>query len=223
MDCIKCSTQINEGDMFCGKCGKRINPLSGTRACSIDIYGSIMTIIYGIAVLTCFICNLAVAKNLSWFYIVLAAIAIAYSITNVPFMVKKHKLVISGICASTMLYVLLFICNWFVKGDWLVTVAYPLATLSLLYAWGILLVCSMRRMNRLLKSAFISLIAGIALITINPLCDYLLGGATRFYDYLSPTYWPVAIIGNKIAFVGCVCYSFMAFISAIRVKYSENV
>lgn len=219
MNCIKCGNQLNEGDAFCGKCGKRINSANGKHLNLTGTYTHIMTIAYGLAVLTCFICNLAVGRTLSWFYIVLAGVAIAYSITTVPFMVKRHKLLISGACASVMVYVLLAVCNWFLNSDWLFSVAYPIVTVSLIYAWAILLVCCSRRMNWLLKSAFISLIAGISTITINPLCDYLLGNTVYLYDYLSPVFWPVAIIGNKITFVCCVCYFVIASIVDIHSKY----
>lgn len=221
MNCIKCGNQLNEGDTFCVKCGKRVNSESGKHLNFTGIYTHIMTIAYGLAILTCFICNLAVGRTLSWFYIVLVGISIAYSITNVPFMVKRHRLVTSAACVSVMVYVLLAVCNWFVNGNWLFSVAYPIATVSLIYAWAILLVCCSRRMNWMLKSAFISLLVGITTITVNSLCNYLLGNTARLYDYLNPVYWPVAIIGNKITFVCCVCYFIFALIGGIRVKYSK--
>lgn len=206
MNCTKCGSELRESDIFCNRCGKRADHEHSRYLKYTGVYNYIMTVSYGIAVLACFICNLAVQQTLSWFYIVLASVALAYCITNIPVIVKKHKLVTSGLCATAMVYVLLYVCNWLANGNWLFSVAYPVATVSLAYAWIILLICCLRNMNWLLKSAFISLVAGIATITINPLCNYLVGEPVYFYDYLSLTYWHPAFIGNKITFICCVCY-----------------
>ena len=50
-------------------------------------------ILYGIALLTCFICNLAVNGTLSWFWIVFSALILAFTITNLPKFIKKLRLV----------------------------------------------------------------------------------------------------------------------------------
>lgn len=223
MDCIKCGNQLKDSDLYCNKCGSKAKPARSNNLGFVRIYNRAMTVSYGIAVLACFICNLAVEQTLSWFYIVLSAVALAYSITNIPVMVRKHKMVIAGLCASVMVYVLLFVCNWFVEGGWLLSVAYPLATLSLLFSWVILLICRSRRMNWALKSALISLTVSAAMITINPLCSNLLGQPSHFFDYFNPVYWPSAIIGNKIAFICCLCYSLVTLTLNVRLKYSEQV
>lgn len=223
MDCINCGNQLKDGDLYCNKCGNKVKSAQSNHSSFVGIYNRAMTISYGIAVLTCFICNLALEQTLSWFWIVLSAVALAYSVTNIPVIAGKHKSVAAGLCASVMVYVLLFTCNWFAQGDWLLSVAYPLATLSLLFAWVILLVCRSGRMNWILKSAFISLTVSIAMITINPLCNYLLGEPSRFYDYFNPVYWPPAIIGNKIAFICCLCYSLVAITLSAKLKYSERI
>ena len=41
-------------------------------------------LIYGIALVTCFICNLAVQHTLSWFFIVLTSELVAASLTLLP-------------------------------------------------------------------------------------------------------------------------------------------
>ena len=53
------------------------------------------TISYAVALLTCFICNLAVNHTLSWFYIVLTALICAYAFipTFTSFFEKKKLLV----------------------------------------------------------------------------------------------------------------------------------
>lgn len=222
MNCVKCGGQLKEGDIFCNKCGSKVRSRNGASPDIAGIYNYIMIVTYGIAVTVCFICNLAVEGTLSWFYVVLSAVALAFSVTNIPVIVKKHKPVIAGACATVSLYALLFVCNWFVGGSWLFSVAYPVTTLSLVFAWGILLVCDSRRMGWRLKSAVISLIAGVSIITVNPLCSYLLSEPVYLYDYLSPVYWPPVIIGNKIVFICCICYFAVALMLHIRNKFSET-
>lgn len=212
MDCNKCGNQIVEDSIFCNRCGSRITPAHINNLGAAGIFNRAMTILYGLAIVTCFICNLATEQTLSWFYIVLSAIALAYSITNIPFMVKKYKTVTAGLFATAAIYVLLFVCNWFVRGNWLFKIAYPIAAVSLLFAWAILFICFSRHINWMVKSALISLLAGAATITINLMCNYLLGEPVRIYDYMSPAYWPPAAIGNKIVFICCLSYSVIALV-----------
>ena len=49
---------------------------------------------YAVALIPCFICNLAISKTLSWFWIVLSALVLSFAFTNLPKLVKKHKLLI---------------------------------------------------------------------------------------------------------------------------------
>ena len=46
---------------------------------------------YLIALITCFICNLAINKTLSWFWIVLSSLILAFTFTHLPKLKKKHK------------------------------------------------------------------------------------------------------------------------------------
>lgn len=218
MDCIKCGNQLRDKDKFCNRCGNKIKPASNGGLSFVRVYERAMTISYGVAILACFICNLATEHTLSWFFIVLSGVALAYSITNIPVVAGKYKIIAAGSCATAMLYVLLFVCNWFEQGDWLFSVAYPVATVSLVFGWAVLLICASRHMNWLIKSALISFIAGVAMITINLLCGYLLGEPVSFYDYLSPVYWDPSIIGNKITFICCICYSLIVLTLNVRTK-----
>ena len=65
---------------------------------------------YGIALVTCFICNLAIQHALSWFFIVLAALALAFSLTILPALLHKHRLLITFGTATVLTYLLVFTC-----------------------------------------------------------------------------------------------------------------
>ncbi len=144
---------------------------------SSRLYTYVMLSLYGAAILACFICNLAVSRELSWFYVVLAAVALAFCITNLPLLLKRYKLVLSALAATGMVYVLLFACCAFVKGDWLLPFAYPLATYALLFAWAILLIVRYARLNPWLKAAAALALLAAPTVTLDPLINYLLDGA----------------------------------------------
>ena len=69
------------------------------------------TISYVVALLTCFICNLAVDHTLSWFFIVLTALLCAYSfIPTFTSFFKSNKLLVFTITSFSSLCLLLFTC-----------------------------------------------------------------------------------------------------------------
>ena len=49
-------------------------------------------IAYALAIIPCFICNLAIDKTLSWFWIVVCALLLSFTFTNLPKIIKKHKI-----------------------------------------------------------------------------------------------------------------------------------
>ena len=73
---------------------------------------------YAITILTCFICNLAVSGTLSWFWIVLSALLLAFSFTNLPSLIKKHKLVLLPLSMFLSLCLLLGVCCIYTNGNW---------------------------------------------------------------------------------------------------------
>jgi len=76
-------------------------------------------ILYAIPLITCFIVNLATGGGLSWFFIVLTALAVSASLTLLPvFAEKKRGLVtLAGFTAS--LIALLAVCRIYAGGNWL--------------------------------------------------------------------------------------------------------
>jgi len=75
-------------------------------------------IAYGIALLTCFICNLAINKTLSWFFIVFSSILLAFTFTNLPKHIKKYRLLLIPLSMYLALCLLLGICAIYTNGSW---------------------------------------------------------------------------------------------------------
>ena len=98
------------------------------------VYIYIWTILYGIALLTCFIVNLAVDKTLSWFFIVFGALLLAASLTLVPVLVKRKKGLITLGAFFGALNLLLLICNIYTSGNWfLITFVALLFSFSIIF------------------------------------------------------------------------------------------
>ena len=77
-----------------------------------------LAIIYGIAILTSFLCNLVSSHTLSWFFIVFASILVAFSITLLPIMLQKNKAVTTVFAFFTSAIILLLVCDIYVQGNW---------------------------------------------------------------------------------------------------------
>lgn len=90
---------------------------------------------YALALIPCFICNLAIDKTLSWFWIVVSALLLAFSFTNLPKLIKKNKLILIPLSMFLALCLLLLVCCIYTQGNW-----FWVATLSVLFGLIIIFV-----------------------------------------------------------------------------------
>lgn len=91
---------------------------------------------YGIAAVTCFICNLAVSHRLDWFWIVLTSLALAFCFTNLPALVKKERAIICLSAATGCLLLLLLVCFAY-TGSAGLGFGIAVTGASLLLPWGL--------------------------------------------------------------------------------------
>lgn len=198
---------------------------------------------YIIALVTCFICDLAVFHTLDWFWIVLTSIALSFCFTNLPFLVGRNKLPICLGAASGCLILLLLSCwiyvggwwiigglaitavslalpwGWwavwrfygkyvpplcmavltawlfllltviwiFAGGDWLFSLAFPLAAAGTAFLWAGFAAIYWLPSGPWLKTGLIALLASFATPVFNSLCDLLIEDqqGPRFWDYFS--------------------------------------
>ncbi len=80
---------------------------------------------YGIAILTCFIVNLAVDKTLEWFFIVLCSVLLSASFTTFPKYIKKLRIIFIPLSELLCLLLLLLVCNIYTGGNWFLISAIP--------------------------------------------------------------------------------------------------
>ena len=90
---------------------------------------------YAVALVACFIVNLAVEQTLSWFWIVLASVGVAFSLTTLPLLVTERRVpaVVGAFLASLLAT---FTVAWAMngRGEWL-----PIAVGAVLLAVVVLL------------------------------------------------------------------------------------
>lgn len=84
-----------------------------------DIYFYGLCGAYAIALIVCFICNLAADKTLSWFFIVFAALLTAFTLfPSIVRFVDKYKLLTVVGSFTVALSLLLLTCNIYSGGSW---------------------------------------------------------------------------------------------------------
>ena len=123
-------------------------------------------IAYAVALIPCFICNLAIDKTLSWFWIVVSALTLSFTFTNLPKLIKKHKLIFLPLANYLALCLLLGVCAIYTKGEW-----FGIAALSVLLGLSILFtpiyICKYGSCSKIRKYAdFLSVAVNFLLLNI---------------------------------------------------------
>ena len=73
---------------------------------------------YALTLIPCFICNLAIDKTLSWFWIVLCSLILSFTFTNLPKLIKKYKLIFIPLSQFLALTLLLGVIALYSNGKW---------------------------------------------------------------------------------------------------------
>ena len=90
-----------------------------------DAWCWVPTVLYGVALITCFICNLAVNHTLSWFFVVLAALICAFTfVPTVTSFFETKKLLAFSVSTFLSICLLLLTCAVYTNGlSWFLTAA----------------------------------------------------------------------------------------------------
>lgn len=162
---------------------------------------------YAIAIITCFICNLAIYNKLSWFFIVLISIMISFCITNLPIYIKKDKFKIVKIVGSVTIftYLLLFITNLVMYGHWFIKSS-VIATFEFGLLWICILVCSFTELNKSFKISISLFSLAISTILSNLVCSKVLNILNENNDIYNNVIGAIfVIIGIKFLIKGFIC------------------
>ncbi|MDR0384147.1 MAG: helix-turn-helix domain-containing protein [Christensenellaceae bacterium] len=149
-------------------------------------YNMFWFISFGIALLTCFIVNLAVNHTLSWFFIVFAALALASTLLIVPQYIKKDKLRWIPLLFLAGLILLLAVASIYVNGNgW-----FFVASCALLLGYSILftpLLITFDKFPQIMKKH-----NALFAVTIDLVFLLLLLGVTNAYtnvNKITDTFW----------------------------------
>ena len=193
------------------------------------------TISYTVALLTCFICNLAVNHTLSWFYIVLTALICAYAfVPTFTSFFKRKKLLVFTITSYLSICLLLFTCA--VSTDGLYW--FPVACIGTLM--GYILIFGTILLSRTTLSRFKFVIAFTAVLVLNILillCVYswqpfMLGSAIliTIYAYIPVIFCTVICMFPFLGFfkagictlVASCAYYCMGYVTNALFGLNEN-
>lgn len=144
-------------------------------------------IAYIVTLIPCFICNLAINKGLTWFWIVLSALILAFTFTNLPRFIKKHKLILLPLSMFLALCLLLGVCCIYTNGNW-----FWIVTLSVLFGLVIIFtpiyIAKLKIFSKIKKyNDFISIALDFVMLNILLLVIYtftICNGNTNYNWYL---------------------------------------
>ncbi len=193
------------------------------------------TIGYGIALLTCFICNLSVNGTLSWFFVVMAALLCAYTfVPTFSMFFEKHKLLVFTVSSYLSICLLLFTCGLFMGVSFWV----PTACVGTLMGYvafflpALLAKAKVRRWCFLLTFGVLFLLALLLLALVRvyvvfPLISaWLITGyaflPVFFYAAVYMLRWDRFIKAAICTYFSIGCYYFLGFVVNYLFDLSEN-
>ena len=120
-DCRRILNRLKDDEAETAIAVERQNVIAGQRRSferKSALVGSIIAGIFMIPILVCLIVNLATGAGLTWFFIVLAALLVAASLSIVPLMAPENKGLWTLGCFALSLLLLLGVCCLYTGGRW---------------------------------------------------------------------------------------------------------
>lgn len=143
-------------------------------------------IAYIVALIPCFICNLVIDKGLTWFWIVLSALLLSFTFTNLPKYIKKFKLLFIPLFNYLAFCILIGVCCIYARGDWFFIVILSVL-LGLVIIFMPIYICKYPIFNKIKKhNEFISV--GIDFIVLNLLL-IVINVYSVVNGYTQNTFW----------------------------------
>lgn len=151
---------------------------------------------YVIAVVACFICDLAIFRTLDWFWIVLTSLALAFCFTNLPFLLRRNRLPICMGAATGCLLLLLLSC-WLYAGGWWIIGGLAITAVCLALPWSWWAVWRFYGKHVLLLCAALTSAWVFALLAV---VRAFAGGS-----WLLSVAYPIAAVGVIFSWAGLAC------------------
>ena len=136
-----------------------------------DAWFWVPTICYAIALVVCFICNLAINHTLSWFFIVLSSLICAYSfVPTFTSFFASQKLLAFTVTSFTSVCLLLFTCAAYTDGLYW----FPVAGIGVLMGYVLIFGTILLSKTKLSRFRFVIAFTALLVLTILLLlCVYM--------------------------------------------------
>lgn len=156
---------------------------------------------YLIGLFVCLLCNIIIDHTLSWFLIVLVSILIAFTVTTLPFYLKKnkYKLFKVSLILTFLIYILLFTINFVYEDNWLFE-GFKIASFVFIFLWLDVLFITFTNINKYYKIATSLFLVGVLIIFTNPFCNLVLNIVNDGSNL------PNVISGIVLIFISLICF-----------------
>ena len=157
-------------------------------------------IAYAATLIPCFICDLAINKSLTWFWIVLSALILSFTFTNLPKLITKFRLILIPLSMYLSLCLLLGVCCIYVRGDWFLIPVLSVL-LGLIIIFVPIYISKYRIFNNIKKyNDFVSI--GIDFIMLNILLGYInIYTAINHLQSIDGWYFKIALPITAIVYI----------------------
>ena len=155
---------------------------------------------YALSLVVCPICDLAINHTLSWFWIVLPALALSFCVTNLPWLVERNRLAICLGAGTVCLLQLLLACWFYAGGHWLLG-GLAITAVSLALPWGWWAIW------RFYGEHVLPLCVTLASVWVFPLLAviHLFAGG----DWLLKAAYPLAAVGVAFLWAYFICLRYL--------------
>ena len=144
------------------------------------------TVLYGVALITCFICNLAVNHTLSWFFVVLAALICAFTfVPTATRFFETNKLLVFSVSTYLSICLLMFTCAVYSRDlSWFLT-----AAIGVLMGYVAVFVPALLKRTNYTRYKYIMSFTALFLLTVLMMMHirlwqpFMLGNAMRLAAY----------------------------------------
>lgn len=216
MYCIKCGVKLADTEKRCPLCGtivyhpdleqgeenliypKRKYPAPEEKALGLPIF---LTVVFLVPLLTVLVCDLRFSGAITWSGIVAGAMSLAYLMLVLPLWFQKNHPVIFVPCSFGAIGVYLFYLNWFVKGKWFWSFAFPITGCVAVIVITVLVLVKYVRGGRLyiFGGAFIAT-GGMML-----LIEFFMAVTFQSVHFIGWSFYPMislSLIGCTLIFLG---------------------
>ncbi len=166
------------------------------------------TVSYAVALLTCFICDLAINRTLSWFFIVLTALLCAYTfIPTFTSFFKSKKLLVFTVTSFSSICLLLYTCAIYTNGLYWFPVACIGTLMGYILVFGTILLSKTKwaRFKFVLAFTAVLVLTILLLLCVSRWQPFMLGSAILITIYAS----------IPVIFCAVICtFSFNGFFKA---------